>query len=114
MDLKILELLFPSGLLDYFEITNYKKESEEIHFYLQEKPILPEGYTSEDLYSNGFYEEKIVEDFPLRAHQVSLHIKRRRWIERESKASVSRDWNLVAKGTRMTQEFASFLKEISR
>lgn len=113
MDLKILELFFPSGLLDYFEITNYNKSSEKIHFYLQEKPILLEGYTSNELYANGFYEETIVEDFPLRAQQVSLHIKRRRWLERNSRASVSRDWNLVAKGTRMTQEFASFLKEIS-
>ena len=57
MDLKILELFFPSGLLDYFEITHYKKESGQIHFYLQEKPILPEGYTKEELYSNGFYED---------------------------------------------------------
>lgn len=113
MDLKILELFFPLGLLDYFEITNYTKESEKIHFYLEEKSIVPEGYTHSELYANGFYQETIVEDFPLRAHQVSLHIKRRRWIERNSKASVARDWKLVAKGTRMTQEFASFLKEIS-
>jgi hypothetical protein len=27
---------------------------------------------------------------------------------------VQRDWNLVSKGSRMTEEFAAFLKEISR
>ncbi len=114
MDAKIIELLFPEGLLEYFEILEYKKDSGKIHFYLQEKNIVPMGYNGTELLSNGFYSEVIIEDFPLRAQQVDLHIKRRRWIERSNKTSVSRDWNLVAKGTRMTQEFASFLKEISR
>nr|MDQ8213604.1 transposase [Mariniflexile sp. KMM 9835] len=27
---------------------------------------------------------------------------------------IKRDWNLVAQGTRMTSEFAAFLKDISR
>ncbi|KFE96969.1 transposase, partial [Chryseobacterium luteum] len=27
---------------------------------------------------------------------------------------VQRDWNLIAKGTRMTSDFAEFLKKISR
>ena len=111
----MIKLFFPEGLLEYFEITSYKKDSveEKIHFYLEEKPIIPQGYQSEDLYKNGFHKEITVEDFPLRGHQVSLHIKRRRWVERGTNHSVERDWDLVAKGTRMTQEFASFLKEIS-
>ncbi len=113
MDSELLALLFPEGLLDYFKVMNYKRESEKIHIYLEEKPILPEGYSSKELYGNGFFKEIIVEDFPLRAHQVSLHIKRRRWVEKSTRTSVTRDWNLVAKGTRMTQEFASFLKDIS-
>jgi hypothetical protein len=114
MESELLSLLFPEGLLDYFKVTDYQRESEKIQIYLEEKSILPAGYTSEELYGNGFFKEIVVEDFPLRAHQVSLHIKRRRWVERSTRASVTRDWNLVAKGTRMTQEFASFLKEISR
>jgi hypothetical protein len=114
METNIIELLFPEGLLEYFEVTDYKKTSQKIHFYLKEKNIIPEEYQIGELLSNGFYAEVIIEDFPLRAQQVDLHIKRRRWIEKVSKTTVSRDWKLVAKGTRMTQEFASFLKDISR
>jgi tRNA A58 N-methylase Trm61 len=45
---------------------------------------------------------------------VYLHIKKRRWTNKVTGEIVKRDWNLVAKGTRMTQEFAAFLKEINR
>ncbi|WP_421497925.1 ISAon1 family transposase N-terminal region protein [Flavobacterium columnare] len=43
-----------------------------------------------------------------------LHIKRRRWTNKNTGEIVKRDWNLVVKETRMTQKFASFLKEINR
>ena len=51
---------------------------------------------------------------PIRGHQVYLHITRRRWVNEDTGKIVFRDWNLVADGTRVTQEFASFLKEINR
>ncbi len=47
---------------------------------------------------------------------VKLKVRRRRWeiiIEREKK-KVSRDWEVIAQGTRMSEEYAAFLKEISR
>jgi tRNA A58 N-methylase Trm61 len=44
---------------------------------------------------------------------VKLHIKRRRWTDKNSAEILQRDWNLIAKGTRMTQDFAEFLKKIS-
>lgn len=56
----------------------------------------------------------VIEDFPLRGNQVYLHVKRRRWLDKNTKQIIQRDWNLVAQGTRMTGEFAAFLKEISR
>jgi len=48
----------------------------------------------------------------LRGKPVLLHIKRRRWTLVDSGEVIKRDWNLVAKGTRITSEFASFLKGI--
>ena len=63
--------------------------------------------------SKGFSPEIKVEDFPLRGKSVLLHIKRRRWTLVDSGKIVKRDWELVAKGTRITSEFASFLKDIT-
>jgi hypothetical protein len=57
--------------------------------------------------------EFLVDDFPLRGKQVALFAKRRRWIHKETKQVTSKDWNLIAKETHMTADFASFLKGIN-
>jgi hypothetical protein len=88
-------------------------QNDRVHFYLEEKNILPQEYQSEIAQSKGFSPEIRVEDFPLRGKPVLLHIKRRRWTLIESGKIVKRDWNLVAKGTRITSEFASFFKDIT-
>jgi hypothetical protein len=50
-----------------------------------------------------------VQDFPIRQHKVELSIKRRRWEVQPSGEIVTRDWDLVMKGARLTKEFALFL-----
>ena len=60
--------------------------------------------------ANGFYEESTIKDFPLRDKKVVLHVRRRRWKDKEGK-SYSRQWELTAEGTRYSKEFANFLKE---
>ena len=62
------------------------------------------------LSANGFYEASTIKDFPLRDKKVVLHVRRRRWVDKAGK-SYSREWELVAEGTRYSKEFASFLKE---
>ena len=46
---------------------------------------------------------------------VTLKVKRRRWdIQVDNKIKkVSRNWEMVAQGTRMSDEYAAFLKGIS-
>ncbi|MDT0688148.1 ISAon1 family transposase N-terminal region protein, partial [Autumnicola psychrophila] len=63
---------------------------------------------------HGFHKEITIQDFPVRGKKVFLHIKRRRWLNKQSKQVIQRDWNLVAQGTRMTVEFAAFLKVLSQ
>ncbi|MFT5145947.1 MAG: hypothetical protein ACI9H1_000664, partial [Polaribacter sp.] len=43
--------------------------------------------------------------FPIRGKNVYLHITRRRWFNQATEKVVTRDWNLVAKGTRITSDF---------
>lgn len=110
----LLKLLLPAIIIDYFELTSYKKEEETLHLYLKEKATLPDEYKHNKLTSKGFFDEITVQDFPIRGHSVYLHIIRRRWLNEDSGKIVFRNWDLVSKGTRMTEEFASFLKEINR
>ena len=112
LDLELAKLLFPSGILDYFDVKSYQDKTEKIHFHLEEKNILPKEYESERAVSKGFLDEIIIEDFPLRGKMVLLHVRRRRWTLKESGKIVKRDWELTAKGMKMTAEFADFLKGI--
>ncbi|KAB5336953.1 hypothetical protein F9956_00010 [Bacteroides stercoris] len=70
------------------------------------------AYTDQDTESKGFYDPVIVQDFPLRGKKVFLNIRRRRWLLKKHNEYISRNWRMVAEGTRMTQDFASFLKEL--
>lgn len=87
---------------------------EILHLYFEEKNRPPEEFNSFELVSKGFMDEITIQDFSLRGRYVYLHIKRRRWTNESTGEIIKRTWSLVATGTRMTQEFASFLKEINR
>lgn len=71
-----------------------------------------EGYTVGQLRLNGFYEECIVRDYPVRGRKMSFHVKRCRWVEFATGKSVSRRWDLVAEGICFSKEFAAFLKDM--
>ncbi|WP_224995126.1 transposase [Cesiribacter sp. SM1] len=113
-DKHYLRFLLPEGLLEYFEVNDIKKESQHYIIYLEEKNVAPAQYQQDKLLSKGFYDEVTIQDFPLRGRACFLKVKRRRWHNETTGAVVSRDWELVAKGTRMTAEFAAFLKGIAR
>lgn len=114
MQISGFELLLPEGVLEYFEILKVDQSKTETSIFLQEKNIIPEEYIGRKLESKGFYEDSKVQDFPLRGKAVYLIVRRRRWIDKDTGDIVIRHWELFAKGTRMTQEFATFLKGISR
>lgn len=110
MELNGYRLLLPEGTLDYFDLVDVKESVNEVVFYLEEKNIVPEKYTDQDTESKGFYDPVIVQDFPLRGKKVFLNIRRRRWLLKKHNEYISRNWRMVAEGTRMTQDFASFFK----
>ena len=90
----LLKHFLPEGILNYFELIEVKDSSK--------------------LHSNGFYPVVDIQDFPIRKKACFLEVKRVRWIDIDTREVFSRDWNLVAKGTRMTGEFALFLKRLVR
>jgi hypothetical protein len=114
MDLALSEFILPKGILEYFDLVNVVQLDNELELYLEERNIHPDEYQQEKLTSKGFYDEIKVQDFPIRGKDVFLYVKRRRWLNENTGESVFRNWEVVAKGTRMTKEFASFLKVIHR
>lgn len=108
----LITLLLPEGILDYFELVNVSKGAEGLTIHLEEKNVVPSEYQKETVESKGFLPEISIQDFPIRGQKVALCVKRRRWEVKSSGAIITRDWNLVQKGARMTTEFATFLKGI--
>lgn len=105
--------MLPEGLLNYFEVVSMKLIDKQYFIYLEEKNIHPDQFKDDKLTSKGFYDEVTIQDFPLRGKACFLKIKRRKWLNEDTGQNVSRDWQMVANGTRMTEEFALFLKRSS-
>ncbi|RXQ87047.1 hypothetical protein EO244_16750 [Ancylomarina salipaludis] len=123
MQKSLLSLFFPEGLLNYFDIVDYQTEptnkelfKKGLTVFLEEKKTIPEEYQDKDIKASGFMDPREINDFPIRDMLVKLHIKRRRWevVTDGKKQKVSRNWNLVFKGTRMSKDYSAFLKDISR
>ena len=112
--IELLKLILPELIVEHFDLVNTKIEQEKMHLFFEEKCTPPKEYNNRQLVSKGFLNEITIQDFPLRGKLVYLHIKRRRWTDKQSQEIIQRDWNIVAQGTRMTHEFADFLKEINR
>jgi hypothetical protein len=110
----IAKCILPKGILDYFDFNGIEQTHSEFRIFLAERNRPPEEYAGKKLTSKGFLDEIRVQDFPIRGKDVYLMIKRRRWLIEDTGSLVCRDWEMVAKGTRMTGEFAAFLKAISR
>ena len=108
----LVSLLLPQGILEFFELTNVSQLPAGLNIYLEEKNIIPSEYKDQQLESKGFLPEISIQDFPIRGQKVTLCIKRRRWEVKETGAIITRDWDLVRKGARMTTEFGTFLKGI--
>jgi len=111
---ELLKFLLPPYLVEYFDIVKIEEKDGLLHLYFEEKNTVPNEFSLLQLQSKGFHEEITVDDFPLRGKAVKLHIKRRRWTDMKTGKILQRNWAIIAKGTRMTKDFAEFLKKICR
>lgn len=121
MNLDLLSVILPEDLLLYFDIVNFQElgdiliKKDCLHIYLEEKNILPKGYSSSDYQSKGFINSKQVQDFPIRGKAVYLHIKTRRWRDKKTKSKqIRNDYSFIAEGSKLTVELSAFLKATGR
>lgn len=88
--------------------------NQVLHIDFEEKNEVPQEFQDRSVHSKDFLPSSTIEDFPLRGKSVRRHVKRRRWTGVHNGDILQRDWTLVAKGTKMTADFAAFLKVIGR
>ena len=109
----VLKLILPEFLVEHFEIKKIDQIGKRLDLYLEEKSELPEEFEATNVIGHGFHKQSVIKDFPLRGKQVLLHVTRRRWLNKQTNEIISRDWKIIAQGTRITKEFAFFLKGIN-
>jgi hypothetical protein len=108
----ILSLILPKEVSDNFSLISIEESTDQLELYLDELSIRPQGdgiYTSK-----GFTPYSTVQDYPLRGRAVYLHIRRRKWHDHTTGSIVVRHFDIAHEGTRISKEFAAFLKETHR
>ena len=119
---EFVKLMLPVEVRESFElvkveVVTYPSDTKtdelgEMHIYLDEENHTPNNRT--DLSPNGFFPAIKINDYPIRGHKVTLHIRRRRWTDPEGH-NVSTDWdNIVHEHSRLSPDFVTFLKAIHR
>lgn len=116
----LARLVLPDDILDYFDVVGFEEEltggtilngypEKILHIHLDETDIMHRG--EEGYRSNGFTEEKLVSDFPIRDRKAVLHVRRRRWINPQGHNEVTDYGELMgACDTPYSRELAFFFK----
>jgi len=105
--------------MDYFEIKQHYhlcSISDKLEYLLidfDEKNEIPNGYSASEYESKGFTGSCIVQDFPIRGKGVYLRIRKRRWRNKRTGATIQRNFSFIADGSKFTSELSDFLKDAS-
>ena len=66
---------------------------------------------SSSVISHGFGDYRTIRDFPIRGRSTYLHVRKRKWLDKETGEIFSYDWELSEYDeTHLNAEFVSFLK----
>lgn len=113
---QLASLVLPPSIMDFFDITGMDVEvvapkpgdhyTQIVHIYLDERDNRTDEFNG--LRPNGFTEPTTIEDFPIRNRKVVLHVRRRRWLDKEGHNVIINPYPLVYEGTRYSEEFAFF------
>lgn len=110
---QLLRAILPDVLIDNFDVVNYEKTDTRFDIWLDEKKVMMrEDKKYSNVISHGFGEYHSIQDFPIRGRATYLHVRKRKWFDKDTGEIFSYDWELSEfDETRLNSEFVSFLKE---
>ena len=115
----VVSLILPENILDQFVIVKLEDEDiarndgtyqpfkHNVHIYLDEQDNRTADQRA-SLKANGFTEYTSVKDYPVRNRLLTLHIRRRRYLDAEDRSVILSEFPLKADGTSISPEFADF------
>ena len=104
----------PSRLLiDNFDVANFEKSDLRFDIWLDEKKVqMREDKKNSSVISHGFGEYHTIQDFPIRGRATYLHVRKRKWLDKDTGEIFSYEWELSEYDeTHLNAEFVAFLKE---
>ena len=110
---QLLRAILPDVLIDNFEVDHFEKTDTRFDIWLDEKKVqMREDKNNTSVIAYGFGEYHTIQDFPIRGRATYLHVRKRKWLDKESGEIFSYDWDVSEfDGTRLNAEFVAFLKE---
>ena len=111
--IKLLRAILPDVLIDNFDVVNFEKTDSRFDIYLDEKKVMMrDDKKIRSVISHGFGEYHAIQDFPIRGRATYLHVRKRKWLDKDTGEIFSYDWDLSEfDETRLNAEFVAFLKE---
>lgn len=109
----LLRAILPDVLIDNFDVAKFEKSDLRFDIWLDEKKVqLREDKYNHSVISNGFGEYHTIQDFPLRGRATYLHVRKRKWLDKDTGEIFSYEWDLSEYDeTHLNAEFVVFLKE---
>ena len=109
---QLLRAILPDVLIDNFDVVNFEKTDFRFDIWLDEKKVqMREDKASSSVISHGFGDYRTIRDFPIRGRSTYLHVRKRKWLDKETGEIFSYDWELSEYDeTHLNAEFVSFLK----
>ena len=109
----MLRAILPEVLIDNFDVVNFEKTDSRFDIYLDEKKVqMRDDKQNASVISHGFGEYHVIQDFPIRGRATRLHVRKRKWLDKDTGEIFSYDWDLSEYDeTRLNSEFVAFLKE---
>ena len=81
----LLRTILPDVLIDNFDVVNFEKTDTRFDIWLDEKKVqLREDKFNPSIISHGFGDYHAIQDFPIRGRATWLHVRKRKWLDKES------------------------------
>ena len=92
---QLLRAILPDVLIDNFDVVNYEKTDTRFDIWLDEKKVMMrEEKKYSNVISHGFGEYHSIQDFPIRGRATYLHVRKRKWLDKDTGEIFSYDWEL--------------------
>ena len=82
---QLLRAILPDVLIDNFDVAKFEKTALRFDIWLDEKKVqMREDKKNSSVISHVFGEYHTIQDFPIRGRATYLHVRKRKWLDKDT------------------------------